>query len=356
MKSILSILALISLLLVGCGDTDKGVAEPKKAVVEISVGNVTATAFTLSVVSSEVGDCAYLCTTDHDDYDASQVLSQGVAIQLDDNGFARCDVSNLAPDTTYNIHVAVQGKDGTAINQMAVTTLTSEVVEQLGVVVAPKSVTSSSISFVITPSGAEKCCYMLFEEGDMPTIDTILTDGVEVDADKTSEIGVNGLYSSSVYGVVAAVSNGETTVLSEPIFMTTHAGDVTYLTLTIDSMSGGEWYSDDNYVLCLTDSVLQCLLELDLYMAYGDGEHLVEGRYCLKSPDTDDAPATYIGSKYSRMAEFVDGIERGCKFQNATLDISRGDDGYVFIFEAKIFDEERIVVAECEGIPVDCLF
>lgn len=351
---ITSLFVAAAMLMAGCDD-DKGVKTPNELSVNIAAGEATATSLLFSVMASEVGECAYLCTAEQISADATQIFAEGVAIMLDANGFARCEVEGLQPATTYHIHVALQTEQGVTTASESIATHAAEVGAP-SVTLTPKSVSSNSISFVVTPTNAEECRYMLFEKGDMPDIDTVLTQGVEVAAAEATDVTVEELYSSSEYWVVAAVKTDDMTFACEPIAMTTLAGDKEYVTLAIDNMSGGEWYANDNYFLCLRDSQNQRTLELDLYMAAGDGQHLLEGRYCLKYEDTNDAPQLYIGEQYSRLAEVVNGVDRGSKLMNAYLDIERGAETYKFSFYTEIYDEERVITAVCEGVPFGCTF
>lgn len=348
MREWLSIFITLSVLLVGCNDNPTPEGKPLE--IKLFVGDITASSIELSVMAQGAEQCSYMCVMDASSPSVEEVMADGQPIELDTNGFAMSRVEGLAPDTSYVIYVAATCDNVSAINSLSATTLkAADVEEKLSVSITPGVCTSNSISFTITPTSAERCAYMLFDE-EQPDIETIFANGVEVAADASSEIVVENLYSSSCYYVVAAVMSGDDAYSCTPVAMTTLEGEIEYIKLVVDSTAGGEWYDDDNYFLCLKDSDAQMSVELDLYMVYGDGVHLFEGAYLLQ----DVAEELYIDEQYSRFAEMVDGVERGAKFETAKLEVESAESGYTIRFEGKLFEEERVVIAEYEGVPVGC--
>ena len=352
MKYLISAILAFACLLVGCDENvQNGDVVPFK--IELSMGDIDATSVEFSVMAQGATKCAYMYVVDDVVLEATQILDGGVAIEVDSNGYAHCKVLDLEPGTEYNLYVAASNGESTAVAHLSMTTLDVNGEQRLpSVGITPGQTSVSSISFTITPVNADRCSYLLFEEGEQPTIEDIFANGVEVSADSSSDIVVEELYSGSDYYVVAAVSSGDDAYKCAPVVLSTLDGDVEYVTLMVDNAGGSEWYGTNNYFMVLTDSANQKWVELDIYFASDANPIIPAGTYSLDVTNTSTDNA--IGEQYSRYAEIVDGVERGVKFETATLTIEHRDDNYVVEFEAKLYDEDRVVVAEYVGVPPAC--
>ena len=97
-----------------------------------------------------------------------------------------------------------------------------EPVKQPKVSVTAGTATENSVSFTVTPTDAERCAYVCLEASEaVPAAETILKDGVQIDAAKESTQTVENLKAETSYNIVAAVQNGELSAVSTTLSMTT---------------------------------------------------------------------------------------------------------------------------------------
>lgn len=152
--------------------------------------------------------------------------------------------------------------------------------------------TSTSITFVINSTNAQKCCYLLFD-GENISVDKILQDGTE---SKESLVTVTSLKPQTKYYVAAAALNGNNKVMAEPISMNTkedsngddgnddgNDDDVELPeidgveNIVITKSKDGRWYEPYNYYVTFVrdngDRIVLDFYTLDetmsLYLPYG---------------------------------------------------------------------------------------
>lgn len=85
-------------------------------------------------------------------------------------------------------------------------------------------VTTTSLTFKLTTSEADEVKWLCYESADVaPDIEVVMSTGTTAEANKTVEIVVEYLAAATDYVLVAAASNREHSVISEPLAMTTEA-------------------------------------------------------------------------------------------------------------------------------------
>ena len=224
--------------------------------------------------------------------------------------------------------------------------------------------TTTSVTFTVTPDEAEKCAYLYTKEEENvpltpPTAETVLKDGVQVDAEQASSVTLSPLDPESTYIVFAAASNGS--VLSEVTTLRMETGlrpEPDYETWVQATSSMGQYYTvawaaepTGNYLVQFSD------IEFDEYgEAQSAGYKIVLDLY---GPLTDDVmnpivpQGTYrfdeednythftFQKSYSLISQTDEQgypIEYGLSVTGGSLTVEPHDDGYSVV--GYLTDEE----------------
>lgn len=200
----LFLLTLISLLVCNsCKEEDPAPVDAPSVRITAGVSDLTTLSFTVAPQHAE--RCAYLVIgADAPAIDADAVLERGVAVDAD--ATATYTVESLEPGTAYSIYAAVASQFGTAIDKVSMLTK-SEPGDGPSVTIRQGEVSTTIISFTLTPAHADKCGYMVVPAtSEVPDAQTVLRDGTEADASSEAEYTVGELSAGTEYIVVAAVS------------------------------------------------------------------------------------------------------------------------------------------------------
>lgn len=215
MKKTYLLLALTFVLaLVGCQEEEKH-ATPKVALEAVES---LPTSLVFKVTPENAETCAYVCYENGTTAPtASAVLANGVSV--DAKKTSSVTVSDLKPNTEYNIVVAAQAGDVAVLSQVLKMKTTDAAVPV--VTLEAGSVTRSSISFVVKPQDATACAYVVLNENEAPAAADILANGTAVAANESSIQTVSDLEPGVTYYVFAAATNGVASVVSDVLEMTT---------------------------------------------------------------------------------------------------------------------------------------
>lgn len=113
------------------------------------------------------------------------------------------------------------------------------------VTIAPGETTYSTIAFTITPTDATACAYMvLTEQETIPSAAVILSDGTEAESKTPTPVTALGLVPETTYVVVAAVTDGKTSVLAEPLRLTTQQVKIPDNAVTLDRLIKATYIDD----------------------------------------------------------------------------------------------------------------
>jgi len=173
---------------------------------------------------------------------------------------------------------------------------------KLGVTVTAGSSTISTLTFTVTPTGAEKCAWVCIP-ADAPaerqTADYILLTGLLAPADKASVVTADNLAADKEYIILAAVKAGDKTAVSKRITMTTTPNSSDYIQLT--NLVQADYSTDNpkgngNYYIIASSS------------DDADGIPAKDGdvTFCLDlfaAPDADPVNATLPEGTYTAASE-----------------------------------------------------
>ena len=95
---------------------------------------------------------------------------------------------------------------------------------ELSVTVEAGEATATTLSFTVTPVGAEACAYVcLAADEKIPAADYIMKTGKLIAADKKSDVTAENLLPSAEYSIVVAVKKGDDLAASNVLKMKTLA-------------------------------------------------------------------------------------------------------------------------------------
>ena len=197
------------------------------------------------------------------------------------------------------------------------------------------AVTATSVSFMVTVTGADECAYMLYNDGEL-TAERVLSDGVSLDTKGITTI--DGLESDTTYYVVAAARNAHGKALSNVLPLTTKQqqrppvdvpNDPEARTLDIVKTTGGRWYATNNYYVTLVAATEERII-LDFYtIAETMSSYLPYGTYSLNNTLQ---PYT-ISSDYSGIILQPDQTgEDGYLFTDGYVSVDVVDGAYALYF------------------------
>ena len=209
-KRILIAISAVALLASCNGDGNE--QTENMPVITLSEGDVKGNTLTFNAKVENAFVAAYLCVAESEATpDATSILSKGRTVKLGEDVVET--IYNLQFSTTYNIVLAAMDDDGNIKTANLVMT-TGE--EPTDVLVAKVDLTHKVFTFKVTPKNSEAVFYKVYSDGETATAEDVIATGVEIDAEKESEIVLDKLEKGS-YFVVAAAKNGNTTVLSNKV-------------------------------------------------------------------------------------------------------------------------------------------
>lgn len=216
--------------LYSCGNIDAEKTTSLK--VNVTAGEAFETELTFTVTSDNAESCAWICVEKGAALPSGiDIMQKGKAVFA--NTDASCKAQNLKDGVTYAIiAAAMSGDDIITSDPVEMTTIKKPV--QPAVNLSSGFVNASSYSFTLTPQEAEECAYKVYPYEGTATADDVLNTGVKVSATEESQYTVEDL-EDGVYFVVAAVRNGDKTVLSNKLMFTINTALPEY-TITVQSV------------------------------------------------------------------------------------------------------------------------
>ncbi len=264
------------------------VQEPK---VSLKAGTITENSVTFSITTENVEQVKWQIVAKGAELKAEDVLANGE--EVDANTTVECVAEELAAETDYTIYAAVKaGEQMLLSNALNVKTLKAgeEPVESPVVTLAPVSVTENSVTFAVTSEKAETVQWIVLPEAMLEfygeiTVDHVFNGVNEVEPNTTVEATQEYLEAGTAYLVYAAAKAGDIAVLSEPLKMTTEAGEEPepeYIELPVPVFASATLYTGagkDKYTFMLADEPGALYLQFDLYTEPGLNGQIEEDYY-----------------------------------------------------------------------------
>ena len=268
------LLLTISALVLALSSCKETVPEPT---VKAVAGEATENSLSFTVTPTNAESGAYLCVEGSQEISSAEdILAQG--IKFDVSKESTQTVSNLRKGTEYTIMVAVSaGPHKVAATPFKMKTQGGPPT----ITIEEGTASGSSLSFVANTTNATKAAYVIFTEGEAPAAEEIIAQGTEFNVGENVTVTVTELTAATEYIIVAAATDGETTVASEALEMTTTNGQTEG---GITEVTGRRWHKY-NYGLNIHNNE-GCYAFINMYLdAPGPGGVIPEGTYPVMSYD-----------------------------------------------------------------------
>ena len=175
---------------------------------------------TFKVTSTNAKEVKYMVVEDEAEAPAlDAILTEGKAVNLDENGSATVTAEGLDAETEYKVVAAAKnGSKRAGSNTLYITTKPQAT---LTLSVEVVQVTHENMYFRVNAENAEKISYLvLYAEKDTPTVQYVLLNGESVEVGTKESVEVKGLECSKAYKLVVAAEGAEQNTLVEEAFQT----------------------------------------------------------------------------------------------------------------------------------------
>ena len=175
---------------------------------------------TFKVTSTNAKEVKYMVVEDEAESPAlDTILTEGTAVNLDENGSATVTAEGLDAETEYKVVAAAKnGSKRAGSNTLYITTKPQAT---LALSVEVVQVTHENMFFRVNAENAEKISYLvLYADKETPTVQYVLLNGESVEVGSKESIEVKGLESSKAYKLVVAAEGAEQNTLVEEAFQT----------------------------------------------------------------------------------------------------------------------------------------
>lgn len=341
--SYLVMLCLLPALIFSSCDEDADPVMGQKPTVRVTPGSVSATSLTFTVTPEHADRCAWLVLTEDGTgaIEAADVFERGTLVAAAAAG--EYTASGLDPQTSYAVFAAVGSEAGTAVNRITMTTAAPASLPVVGIEIGKP--TDTSVTFSLTPSGADRCWYMVVaSDGRVPDAAMLEKEGSEADAAVPDRYTVGDLKPASTYSVYAVaaaqdrfgeVVSAEFTTEKEQPNLPGLTADVSGKEFTYVERSnyfGDAWSGNSGwFVYALRDSkpdangefpagTATLCFELFADLAASEGGVLPAGNYTV---------GTGTASGTCRPGEIIGGFDEGSYSPDVTYYTCNGEFGIV---------------------------
>lgn len=267
MKKIL--LLTLSALILALSSCKEEVPVPK---VSVTAGEATETTLSFTVTPENAQSGAYLCVEGSQEISAAaDIIANGV--KFDVSNASTQTITDLKKGTEYTIMVAVNaGPHNVAATPLKMKTLDAVVPT---ITIEEGESFATSLTFIANTANATKAAYTIYTEGETPSAEDIIANGTEFNVGENVTVSIANLVAGTNYIIVAAATDGQVSVASEELEMTTTAGGSTD---GITEVTGRKW-NRYNYGLNIYNNE-NCYAFLNIYLdTHAPGGVLPEGTY-----------------------------------------------------------------------------
>ena len=306
-------------------------AQPTIALEKVSEASNSAT-FTLTTTNAK--EARYMVLEDGADAPSLEtILSEGEAVELDENGSSTVTAEGLEAETEYMVVAAARNITKTAGSNTLYVTTTSEAALALSVEIV--QVTHESMNFRFNHSNAEKISYLvLYASKETPNEQYVLLNGEEVDVTAKESVEVSGLECSKEYKLVVAAEGVGQTMLVEKAFQT--EDDPDQVIQHNYTRARGTKYGSSYFMMFSYEDANEAdnfaynekTLSLDFY---GDPnkDYLPAGTYEVKESTEPDCVSSYRYSTY--------GYDNGVQLKSGQVVVAIDADTKAYSFDIDLF-------------------
>ncbi|MBO5829977.1 MAG: hypothetical protein J6R01_00025 [Alistipes sp.] len=347
-------LAALSLGLYSCNPEPEPQVEAQPTITldKVSEGSNSVT-FTLTTKDAQ--EARYMVLEDGADAPSlDTILSEGEAVELDENGSSTVTAEGLEAETEYMVVAAARNITKTAGSNTLYVTTTSEAALALSVEIV--QVTHESMNFRFNAVNATKVAYLvLYASKETPEASYVLLNGEEVDPASKEAVAVTGLECAKEYQLVVVAQGDDKTVMAEPVKFTTK-DDPANVVEHFYTRARGSKYSSTYYLMFSYEDANEAdnfayneeTLCLDFY-GDPDKDYLPAGVYEVKESTEWPCLSGYRYSTYG----YDNGVQ--LKSGQAVVTIDEETKAYTFEFDLQLKDGRHLVAhytGDVEGMPV----
>ena len=294
----------------------------------------TAHSVTFELTTENAKEARYIVLEDEADMPTlDTILSEGTAVELDENGSSTVTAEGLEADTEYKVVAAARNITKSAGSNTLYFTTASEAALTLSVEIV--QVTHESMNFRFNQANATKIAYLvLYADKTTPNEQYVLLNGEEVDVNNKESVEVAGLESSKAYKLVVAAEGVGQTLLVEEEFQTDD--DPNQVINHAYTRARGTKYGSSYFMMFSYEDANEAdnfayndkTLSLDFY---GDPEkdYLPAGTYEVKESTEPDCVSSYRYSTY--------GYDNGVQLKSGAVVVAIDPDTKAYSFDIDLF-------------------
>ncbi|MBO5894341.1 MAG: hypothetical protein J6Q33_00975 [Alistipes sp.] len=355
-KLALVCLAALGLSLVGC-KSDANTETPKEAqptvALEKGLENVNSVTFTLTTTNAT--EARYMVLGDEATAPALDVImTEGVAVTLNENGAAEVEALDLEAATSYKIVAAAKNKTLVAGSNTLYVTTTAQA--ELALDVDVVGVTHNTMNFRYTATNAESLAYLVQSAAkEIPEASEVLRKGDELDPASKEAVEVKDLDNVKEYVLLVAAEGMGQTLLAEPVYFTTEDDPANVIEHNYTRVKGSK-YSSNYYLMFSYEDANEAdnfayndkTLCLDFY-GDPDKDYLPAGTYEVK--ESTEWPCVN-SMRYSTY-----GYDNGVLLKSGAVEVSIDPDtkAYTFVINLQLKDGRSLAAnytGDVDGMPV----
>ncbi len=326
-------LAALSLGLYSCNPEPEPQVEAQPTITldKVSEGSNSVT-FTLTTKDAQ--EARYMVLEDGADAPSlDTILSEGEAVELDENGSSTVTAEGLEAETEYMVVAAARNITKTAGSNTLYVTTTSEAALALSVEIV--QVTHESMNFRFNHSNAEKISYLvLYASKNTPSEQYVLLNGEEVDVTTKESVAVSSLECSKEYKLVVVAEGVGKTMLVEQAFQT--EDDPDQVIQHNYTRARGTKYGSSYFMMFSYEDANEAdnfaynenTLSLDFY-GDPDKDYLPAGTYEVKESTEPDCVSSYRYSTY--------GYDNGVQLKSGQVVVAIDADTKAYSFDIDLF-------------------
>ena len=248
-KLALLCMAALGFALMGCENeptnTPQDEAQPTIAL-EKGVEGVNEVSFTLT--TTDATEARYMVLADDADAPTLDVImTEGVAVELDENGAAEVTATGLEAETSYMVVAAAKNVTKVAGSNTLYVTTKSKAEVSLDVELV--NVTHDSINFRYTIANAERAAYLVvYASKEITDPNYVFLNGTELDVESKEAVEVKDLENVKEYQLVVVAASADQVVMAEPIIFTTKDDPSNVIEHNYTRVKGSK-YSSNYYLM-----------------------------------------------------------------------------------------------------------
>ena len=289
---------------------------------------------TFELTTENAKEARYIVLEDEADMPTlDTILSEGTAVELDENGSSTVTAEGLEADTEYKVVAAARNITKSAGSNTLYFTTASEAALTLSVEIV--QVTHQSMNFRFNQANATKLSYLvLYADKTTPNEQYVLLNGEEVDVNNKESVEVAGLESSKAYKLVVAAEGVGQTLLVEEEFQTDD--DPNQVINHAYTRARGTKYGSSYFMMFSYEDANEAdnfayndkTLSLDFY-ADPEKDYLPAGTYEVKESTEPDCVSSYRYSTY--------GYDNGIQLKSGAVVVAIDPDTKAYSFDIDLF-------------------